>query len=94
MVLTVGENNIATTKIRNNYVAIQSFIFRNIGLFSIVSCKVITHNPLCILFSISSLLLFDGPLSKVIALPTIAIAIVVALSRSKGDSEKMKVTFR
>ena len=54
----------------------------NIGLFSIAPCKVITLNPLCILFCISSLLLFDGSLSKVIALPTIAIAIVVALSRS------------
>ena len=29
-----------------------------IGLFSIASCKVITINPLCILFGISSLLLF------------------------------------
>ena len=77
----------------------------NIGLFSIVPSKVITLNPLCILFGISSFsLLFlvklsllihfasflvsvlcffsDGFLSKVIALPTIAIAIVVALSRS------------
>jgi hypothetical protein len=54
----------------------------NFGLFSIAPCKVITLNPLCILFGISSLLFFDGSLSKVIALPTIAIAIVVALSRS------------
>ena len=44
-----------------------------IGLFFIAPCKVIILNPLCILFSISSLLLFDGSLSKVIALPTIAI---------------------
>jgi hypothetical protein len=51
-----------------------------IGLFSIATCKVITLNPFCILFGIGSLLLFDGSLSKVIALPTIAI--VVALSRS------------
>jgi hypothetical protein len=81
---TVVENIIATTKIRNNYGAIQSFIFpyRNIGLFSIAHSKVITHNPLCILFGISSLLFFYGFLSKVIALPTIAIAIVVALSHS------------
>ena len=55
---TVGENIIATTKIRNNYGPIQSFIFRNIGLFSIIPCKVITLNPLCILFGISFLLLF------------------------------------
>ena len=38
--------------------------------FSIAPCKVITLNP----FRISSLLLFDVSLSKVIALPTIAIA--------------------
>jgi hypothetical protein len=59
---TVGENIIATTKIRNNYAAIKSFISqycdRNIGLFYIISCKVITLNPLCILFGISTLLLF------------------------------------
>ena len=51
-----------------------------IGLFSIAPCNVITLNPVCILFGISSLLLFfDGSLSKVIAL--------------KGDSEKITVTF-
>ena len=49
---TVGENIIATTKMRNNYGAIQSFIF----LYC--PCNVITLNPLCILFCISSLLLF------------------------------------
>ena len=47
----------------------------NIGLFSIAPCKVITLNPLCILFCISSLLFFDGPLSKV---------------HFKGDSAKRK----
>ena len=46
----------------------------NIGLFLIAPCKVFTPKLLCIFF--------DGFLSKVIALPTIAIAIVVALSRS------------
>ena len=60
--LTAGENIISTTKIRNNYGAIQSFIFRycdsNIGLFFIASCKVIRVNHLWILFGISSLLLF------------------------------------
>jgi hypothetical protein len=45
----------------------------NIGLFSITPCKVIALNIL---------LLFLIALPKVIALPTIAIAIVVALSRS------------
>ena len=58
-------------------------LFVNIGFFSIAPCKVITlYNPICILFVISSLLLFDGFLSKVIAFPTILIAIVIALSRS------------
>ena len=37
---------------------------------------------------------FNGPFSKVIALPTIAIAIALALSCSKGDSKKITVTFR
>ena len=41
---------------------IQSFIFQycdsNIWLFSIAPCKDITLNPFCILFGISSLLLF------------------------------------
>ena len=54
----------------------------NIGLFSFAPCKVITLNTLCILF-VSVLCFFsDGFLSKVIALPTIPIAIVVALFRS------------
>ena len=54
---TVGENIIATTKIRNNYGAIQSFIFPILD-FSPSPCKVITLNPLCIPFGISSLLPF------------------------------------
>ena len=53
----------------------------NIVLFSITPCKVITLNQFCILFGISSLFFFMT-LSKVIALPTIAIAIVVTLSRT------------
>ena len=40
----------------------------NIGLFSIAPCKVITLNPFCILFGISSCFFFDVSLSKVIAL--------------------------
>ena len=76
---TVRQNIIATIKIRNNYGAIQSFML--IGLFSIAPCKVVTLNPLCILFGISFCFFFDGSISKVIALPNIAIAIVVALSR-------------
>ena len=93
-----GENIISTTKIRNNYGAIQLFIFQycdsNIGLFPIAPCKFITLNPLCILFCISSLLFFDGFLSKVIALPTIAIAIVFLFLALKGDSDKVTFTFR
>ena len=80
---TIGENIIATTKIPNNYGAIQSFFQycdSNIGLFFIAFCKVITPNPLCILFGISS---FDGSLSKDVALLTIAIAIVVLKAIAK-----------
>ena len=54
---TAGENIIATTKIRNNYVAIQSSNVA-IAILDFTSCKVITLNPFCILFGISYLLLF------------------------------------
>ena len=63
----VGENIIATTKIRNNYGAIQSFKFPILPLVKL---------SLLILFAsffVSVLCLFsDGSLSKVIALPTMA----------------------
>ena len=45
------------------------------------SCKVVALNLLCFIFDISSWLLFLIAVSKVIALLTIAIAIVVALAR-------------
>jgi hypothetical protein len=54
----------------------------NIGFFSTAYCKVVTINPICILFVSVLCFFFDGSLSKVIALPTIAIDIVVALSHS------------
>ena len=47
------KNIIATIKIQNN-----NYGTSNHSLFSIAPCKVITFNPLCILFGISSLLLF------------------------------------
>ena len=60
VIVTVGENIIATTKIRNDYGASNHSNFQycdsNIELFSIAPCKAITLNPLCILFGISSLL--------------------------------------
>ena len=54
---TVGENIIATTKYEIIVVP-SNHSFLRIGLFPIAPCKVITLNPLCILFGISSLLLF------------------------------------
>ena len=73
---TVGENVIATTKIQNNYVAIQSFI----SLLPLVKLSLLI---IFAYFLVSVLcFFFDGLYSKVIALPTIAIAIVVALSWS------------
>ena len=73
---TIGENIIATTKIRNNYATIQSLFFQycdsNIGLFSIASFKFITLISLHP-FWYQFFAFFDGFLSKVIALPTIAI---------------------
>ena len=57
-ICTVGENIIATTQIRNNYPIIN---FSNIAIaildFSLL-LLVITLNPLCIIFCVSSLLLF------------------------------------
>ena len=76
---TVGENIIATIKIRNNFCyPLKLVIF-----------PILQYFPLCILFCISSLLFFYRSLSKVVALPTIAI--VVAL---KFDSEKITITLR
>ena len=65
--LTAGENIISTTKIRNNYGAIQSFIFRycdsNIGLFFMFLVKL----SLLILFASFLVLVhcffLDGSLS-------------------------------
>ena len=51
----------------------------NIDISSIAHCKVIPSNILCFIFVIISLLLFSIALSKVIALSTNAMAIVVAL---------------
>ena len=54
----------------------------NIGFFSNAPCKVITLNILCFIYAINFLFLFLIVHSKVIALPIIMIAIVIALSRS------------
>ena len=69
------ENIISASKMRNHYGAIQ-FIYFNFGLFSIAPCYVITLNLL-----LSFITLF------IIALPTIAIEIVVALFTLKGDND-------
>ena len=52
---------------------------RNIGLFSIAPCKVIVLILFASFFASVLSFFFDGFLSKVIALPTTAIAIVVAI---------------
>jgi hypothetical protein len=41
-----------------NFIGIQVSFDRNVGLLTIAPCKVITLNPLCIIFGISSLLPF------------------------------------
>ena len=73
---TDGENIIAPIKIQNNYGAIQSLIF------SAASCKVITLNPLCILFNISSLLLFLMTLSLKLSLYQLLLLQALAKSNS------------
>ena len=86
----VGENIIGAPKIRNNYGAIQ-YCDNIIGLFSIAPCKVVTLlYHLCFIYGISCLFLLLISLSKVIALPTIAIAIVLALSRSQRRQQKYR----
>ena len=75
---TVVKNIIATTKIRNNYVAIQSLIF---SLLLLVKLSLSIRFASSFLVSVLCFF-FDDFLSKVIALPTIATAIVVALLRS------------
>jgi hypothetical protein len=62
--------------------------YSNIRLLPIAFYIVITLDLLCFIFGISSLLLFFMALSIVIALSTIAIAIVVDLSR--GQERKSK----
>ena len=75
-VCAVRENIIGTTKIRNNYGAIQLLIFPIFGLS--LYCKCIALFFASFIVSV----LFFIALSKVIALPTIAIAWVVALSHA------------
>ena len=54
----------------------------NIGLFSIALCKVITLNHFAYFLVSVPCFFFYAFLSKVIALPIIAIAMVVTLSHS------------
>jgi hypothetical protein len=66
---TVGENIIATTKIRNNYGAIQSFNFSLLPLVQLSLLILFASFLVSVLF-----FFFDDSLSKVIALPTIALS--------------------
>ena len=67
----------------------------NIGLFSIAPCKVITLNPLCILFWYQFFASFLMALSPKLSLFQLSrqrqLSLFLAL---KGDSEKITVTFR
>ena len=65
----------------------------NISSFSIALCNVITLNLLYFIYGIISLLLFLITLSKVIALPTIALAIELLFHTLRSDSDKSE-TFR
>ena len=82
-----AKNTIGATKMRNNFGTLESVIFSNIAIvildFSLLLLvKLFALNLLCFIYGISFLLLFLIPLSKVITLPTITIARVVALSHS------------
>ena len=71
--IIVGENIIDAPKMQNSCPFSQNYDSSN------ALCKVITLILLCIIFDISSLLLFLIALYKVIDLLTITITIVVAL---------------
>ena len=83
----VGENIIGAPKIRDNYGAISAFLFSNIAIaifdfFLLILVKSSLLIFFASLFAITFLLLSFISLSIVIALPTIGMAKVVALSRS------------
>ena len=84
--------------LRNRTVG-ESIHFSNIAIAILdLSLLLLVNLSLLILFAsffVSVLcFFFDGSLSKVIALPTIEIVIVVALPALKGNSKKITVTFR
>ena len=73
LISTVGENIIATTKIRNNYGAIKSLIFFKFAIaildFSLLLLVKLSLLILFVSFLVSvNWFFFDGSLSKVIAL--------------------------
>jgi len=69
------------SKVLSKYAFFQ-YCDSNIGFVSLAPFKVIALNLLCLIYGTSSLLLVLIAFSKVIALSAIAIAILVALSRS------------
>ena len=72
--VTVSKNIIATTKIQNNYGAIQSLIFPIFSLLLLVKLSLLI---LFASFLVSVFcFFFDSFLSKIISLPTIAVAII------------------
>ena len=73
---TIDKNDISAPKSELIYGVIQLVI--NIRLFSIAPYKILTFYAVCFIFFISSLLLSLIALSLIIALPNIAIAIVLA----------------
>ena len=86
-IYTVGENIIATNKIRNNYAAIKSLIFSNIAL-------AILDFYLLLLVKLSLLILFASFLvsafASLLMVLSLKLSIFLAL---KGNSEKITVTF-
>ena len=85
---TVSENIIATIKMRNNFCHTLKMV-----IFSIAPCKVITLNPLCILFGISLLIFFMASFLK-LSLFQYRDSCRSFLKALKGDSDKRTVTFR
>ena len=93
----LGENIIGALKIRNTHGAALLFCFPAIAILDfslllLVKLSLLIFFALflvlflCFIFGIISLQFFSIALSKVIALPTIALAIVLAL---RADSENI-----
>ena len=81
MYVLTAITGLKTKLIKSHRILTAKIVLVLLSLFSIAPCKAVACNLICLNFGTSSFLLFLIALYKVIALPTIIIAIVVALYR-------------